>query len=134
MPIKMKMIEITIISSISVNPFAHELLPVLDLLMIFMLPHHSEYRRPSVPVACDFEYTSKTFRPHQLVESGSSDTQRSPHSFCPVIGSFGISLRKRIFLSVPAPTFTPFTRVSRSGGYGSCPTPVGIRCWSAASS
>src|ERR1700680_4681400 len=78
--------------------------------------HQSEYFVPSCAIPCDFEYTSKTFFPPQLVESGSSCTARKTHSFCPVIGSTGILRRKRIFLSLEAPSCTPFTSVSKSGG------------------
>src|ERR1700741_4109915 len=58
-----------------------------------------------------------------------------PHSTRPVIGSFGTRRRKRIFFPVaPAPpNATPFTSVSRSGGYPSLPSSTRIFCWSARS-
>src|ERR1700741_4039561 len=108
MPTRIRIIEMTISSSIKVNP--------RDLgRRFFLIAHQSEYLLPSRAVPCDLEYTSKTFLPHQLMESGSSVTHRSPQSACPVIGSTGIFRRKRTFLSA-VPTWTPFTRVSRSGG------------------
>src|ERR1051325_2437369 len=113
MPIKIKMIDITIINSSSVNPARLRRTAFVFSKLMFMLPHHSEYGRPSVPVSCELEYTSKTFFPHQLCESGSSETQRNAQSFCFVIGSTGISLMNRTFLSC---TFTPLTSVSKLGG------------------
>src|SRR5215475_11400932 len=108
MPTRIRIIEMTISSSIRVNP--------RDLARrFFVITHQSEYLLPSRAVPCDLEYTSKTFLPHQLTESGSSVTQRKPQSACPVIGSTGTFLKKRIFLSA-VPTWTPFTSVSRSGG------------------
>ena len=55
--------------------------------------YQSEYFVPSKADAVDFEYTSKTLLPPQLVESGSSCTDRKPHSARPVIGSTGILRR-----------------------------------------
>src|SRR5690242_5588020 len=107
------MIEITIISSSSVNPAPSRRVHFVFLKSMFMLPHHSEYGRPSVPVSCELEYTSNTFFPHQLCESASSETHRNPQSFSFVIGSTGTSLIKRTFLSC---TFTPLTSVSKFGG------------------
>src|SRR5437762_963350 len=78
--------------------------------------YQSEYLVPSRAVACDFVCTSKTFFPPQFVESGSSWMAWSAQSDWPVMGSVGIRRRKRIFVSVPAPMFTPLTRASRSGG------------------
>src|SRR5207302_2839821 len=57
--------------------------------------YQSEYLLPSSAVLVDKEKTSKTFLPPQLVESGSSCTERLPHSAFPVMGSTGICLRKR---------------------------------------
>src|ERR1700721_4873673 len=124
------MIVITIINSISVNPKRRA--PRRRRRFAFfssgtfnphIFAHHqSEYFVPSCATPCDFEYTSNTFFPPQLVESGSSCTARNPHSFCPVMGSTGILRRKRIFLSLEAPSCTPFTSVSKSGGYPSLPS------------
>src|SRR5262245_66323572 len=108
MPTRIRIIEITINSSIRVKP--------RDVRRrFFLITHQSEYLLPSRAVPCDLEYTSKTFFPHQLCESGSSVTHRSPQSACPVIGSTGTFLKKRIFLSA-VPTWTPLTSDSRSGG------------------
>src|SRR5438445_3714612 len=144
MPIKIIMIATTIISSRIVKPRSVNLLDArafapahcgnainrrsveLDCSTLLMLSYQFAYRVPSLAVACDFEYTSKTFFPHQLVESGSSDTHRKPQSDCPVIGSTGTRRRNRIFLSSPAPSLTPLTSVSRSGGYPSLPTSTRI--------
>src|SRR5215469_7649777 len=78
------------------------------------LSYHVLYFVPSSPVPSDLVYTSKTFCPPQESESGSSCTERRPHSSLPVTGSTGIRLRKRSFLPLES---TPLTRVSRSGGY-----------------
>src|ERR1700688_3996709 len=58
-----------------------------------------------------------------------------PHSGRPVIGSTGTRRRKRIFFPAAPepPTATPFTNVSRSGGYPSLPSSTRIFCWSARS-
>src|SRR5215470_20256149 len=100
------MMEMTISSSISVNPrsFARRGdLPDTSCGCWFM-DHQSEYLVvPSSEVAWDLEYTSKTFLPHQFPESESAETQRIPHSACPVTGSTGILRRKRTFLSAEAP-------------------------------
>src|SRR5580704_6409785 len=50
---------------------------------------------PSSAMLVDNEKTSKTFLPPQLEESGSSCTERMPHSAFPVMGSSGMRLRKR---------------------------------------
>src|ERR1035437_2322614 len=76
--------------------------------------HHVLYFVPSKPVPSDLVYTSKTLCPPQESESGSSCIERKPHSSLPVMGSTGIRRKKRIFLPLES---TPFTRVSRSGGY-----------------
>src|SRR5208282_5998496 len=122
------MIEITIINSSSVKPRfedrAARFLTATPLSMILLtlfiatprLHYQSLYFVPSSAVPDDFEYTSKTFFPPQLVESGSSLIERNPQSARPVIGSTGIFLRNRSFLSSPAPSCTPFTSVSKSGG------------------
>src|SRR5712664_3192543 len=139
MPIRMRIIVMTIINSMSVNPapnstprrFSNAALParIRDSISISnpRSIYQSEYFVPSSAVAVDFEYTSNTFFPPQLVESGSSCTARSPHSARPVMGSTGIFRRKRIFRSLPAPSCTPFTIVSRSGGYPSLP--ISTRIW-----
>src|SRR5580704_6557547 len=97
--------------------------------------YQSAYFVPSNAIPVDFEYTSNTFFPPQLVESGSSCTERKPHSARPVIGSFGTRRRNRIFFPAAPepPTATPFTSVSRSGGYPSLPSSTRIFCWSAKS-
>ena len=78
------MIVMTIINSIIVNPvsnstprrFPNEGLParIRDIISISnpRSNYQSEYLVPSSAVAVDFEYTSNTFLPPQLVESGSS--------------------------------------------------------------
>src|SRR5947208_16832684 len=83
-PIKMRMIVMTIINSMSVNPAPASLLrrfidaglPVRiwdNILNSSPRQHYqSEYLVPSRAVPVDFEYTSNTFLPPQLVESGSS--------------------------------------------------------------
>src|SRR5450755_1566916 len=82
-PTRIKMIVITIISSINVNASVPDRTwrlrpdiqpPVLKFRFMVHLYHHyqSEYFVPSLAVPCDFEYTSKIFLPPQLVESGSS--------------------------------------------------------------
>src|SRR5947207_14430929 len=76
----------------------------------------AEYLVPSRAVAWDLECTSNTLLPPQDVASGSSWTARRSHSARPVMGSFGMRRRKRIFCSAPAPTFTPLMSVPRSGG------------------
>src|SRR5437868_15454834 len=101
MPIKIRIIVITIISSISVKPSRRGGLCQANAkrelrLCDFFMGHQSEYLVPSSAVAWDLEYTSKTFFPPQLVESGSSCTARKPQSARPVIGSTGIFRRKRI--------------------------------------
>src|ERR1700688_3240998 len=118
------MIVITIINSISVKPKPRprrrEQVIAFFCWCIFnpciLANHQSEYFVPSCAIPCDFEYTSNTVFPPQLGESGSCCTARQPHSFCPVMGSTGILRRKLIYLSLEAPSCTPFTRVSRSGG------------------
>src|ERR1700722_4086045 len=130
------MIEITIISSISVNPpleryaprFRREAAPFMDSFHLFIQhlvrklgqelcpSYQSLYFVPSSAVPVDFEYTSKTFFPPQVVESASSPVPRSPQSALPVIGSMGTLRRNRSLLSVPVPSCTPRTNVSRSGG------------------
>src|SRR5579862_1348491 len=83
--------------------------------------YHVLYSVPSKPVPWDFVNTSNTFWPPQESESGSSCIDRNPHSVVPVMGSTG--MRRRNFNFLPC-TSTPFTRVSRSGGYPSVPTLV----------
>src|SRR5260370_28741062 len=74
------------------------------------------YFVPSSAVPVDFEYTSKTFFPPQVIESQSSLLERSPQSDRPVIGSTGTLRRNRSLLSFPGPSYTPFTSLSKSGG------------------
>src|SRR6266576_397285 len=101
------MIVMTIISSINVKPeprrslrrFRNHDPPIRFCDSVFnsnLRPtnYQSEYLVPSSAVPVDFEYTSNTFLPPQLVESASSRTARKPHSACPVIGSTGILRRK----------------------------------------
>src|ERR1019366_1129294 len=76
--------------------------------------YHVLYLVPSKAVPSDLVYTSNTLCPPQESESGSSCIERKPHSSLPVMGSTGMCRRKRIFLPLES---TPFTRVSRSGGY-----------------
>src|SRR5690242_5950214 len=83
-PIRIRMIVMTIINSMSVNPVLANLLrrftdaglpaQICDNILNSN-PHmnyQSEYLVPSRAVPDDFEYTSNTFLPPQLVESGSS--------------------------------------------------------------
>src|SRR5215472_6122972 len=85
------------------------------LEFVFSVRHYqSLYFVPSRPVPSDLVYTSNTFCPPHESESGSSCIDRRPHSVLPVIGSSGIRRKNRIFLPFES---TPFTKVSKSGGY-----------------
>src|SRR5579862_2987400 len=130
------MIAITIISSISVNPPVARCSPRARRLAALFLrrfnpfistPRHagepashlhyqSLYFVPLSAVPVDFEYTSKTLFPPQVVESQSSLDDRSPQSARPVIGSIGTLRKKRSVLSFAPPICTPFTSVSKSAG------------------
>src|SRR5205807_6811587 len=143
MPIRIKMMVMTIINSMIVNPRlrpsprhfrgerASNRLGKSIFTLIHSSHHQSEYFVPSSAVPVDWEYMSKTFLPPHSLESGSSCTARSPQSALPVIGSMGILRKKRIFLSLlplllPIPPVlllsgTPVTNVWRSGGYPSLP-------------
>src|SRR5216684_7905131 len=99
MPIKIRMIVMTIINSMSVKPFSSRALrrlrnddfpvrirdsilnsnPYSSYQSEYFVPssavavdYQSEYFVPSSAALVDFEYTSNTFFPPQLVESGSS--------------------------------------------------------------
>src|SRR5688572_10482257 len=135
----------TISSSMIVNPAV-----LLNLFMSFRpvvgvglacrhrcRRYQSRYLVPSSAVPWLFEYTSYTFWPPHVVESGLSWYARRPHSLSPVIGSTGI-LRRNFSLRPVASlaTDTPSTSVSRSGGYPSLlalSSVVGIMPASAAS-
>src|SRR5580700_5020747 len=100
-----------------VGPFHRATLVFPTLFISTPRPNYqSLYFVPSSAVPVDFEYTSNTFFPPQVVESQSSLLERSPQSARPVIGSTGTLRRNRSLLSFPAPSCTPFTSVSKSGG------------------
>src|SRR5579885_792212 len=87
--------------------------------------YQSEYLVPSSAIPVDFEYTSKTLFPPQLVESGSSCTERKPHSARPVIGSTGTRRKNRMFFRPrrcrPAPR--PLPACPNPEGSPRCPLP-----------
>ena len=105
-PMRMAMIVMTIISSMRVNPklrhaprlFRGQRSGIWWYKCVFTFGcsshHQSEYFVPSIAVAVDWEYTSKTSLPPHCVDSGSSCTARRPQSGWPVIGSIGIFRRK----------------------------------------